>query len=38
MSFADRREAIGALTYWLHTGPRRYGFALIAVIAATVLR
>ncbi len=38
MSFADRREAIGASAYWLHTWPRQYGFALIAVIAATLLR
>lgn len=38
MSFADRREAIGVLTCWLRTGPRRYGFALIAVVAATLLR
>ena len=38
MSFADRRETIGASALWLHTWPRRYGFALIAVVAATVLR
>jgi K+-sensing histidine kinase KdpD len=38
MSFADRRETIGASALWLHTWPRRYGFALIAVAAATLLR
>ena len=38
MSFADRREAIVASAYWLRTWPRRYGFALIAVAAATLLR
>ena len=38
MSSADRREGLGAPTYWLHTWPRQYGFALIAVVAATLLR
>src|SRR4029077_12260772 len=38
MSSADRTEGVAAPTYWLHTWPRRYGFALIAVVAATVLR
>src|ERR1700686_2185370 len=38
MGFADRREAIGASAYWLHTWPRRYGFAMIAVAAAALLR
>jgi PAS domain S-box-containing protein len=38
MSFADRREAIVASAYWLRTWPLWYGFALIAVVAATLLR
>jgi PAS domain S-box-containing protein len=38
MSTADRKGAIGASAYWLHTWPQRYGFALIAVAAATLLR
>lgn len=38
MSFADRREAVRRSVYLLHTWPRRYGFALIAVAAATLLR
>jgi PAS domain S-box-containing protein len=38
MSFADRKGTIGASAYWLHTWPQRYGFALIAVAAATLLR
>ena len=38
MSFADRKGAIGTSAYWLHTWPRRYGFAVIAVVAATLLR
>src|SRR5450432_2003913 len=37
MSFADRREAIGASLYWLRTQPRRYGFAGAAVAAATLV-
>src|SRR5450432_2229959 len=37
MSFADRREAIGASLYWLRTQPRRYGFAVAAVAAATLV-
>ncbi len=38
MSFADRREAIRRSVHFLHTWPRRYGFALIAVAAASLLR
>jgi formate hydrogenlyase transcriptional activator len=39
MSFADQREAIGGPpAYSLHTWPRQYGFALIAVVVATGLR
>jgi PAS domain S-box-containing protein len=38
MSVADRRETIGASAFWLHNWPRQYGFALIAVAAATLLR
>jgi PAS domain S-box-containing protein len=38
MSFADRQGTIGTSVYWLHTWPRRYGFALIAVAVATLLR
>ena len=38
MSFADRREAIGASAYWRYAWPRRYGFALIMVAVATLLR
>jgi hypothetical protein len=38
MSIADRKGTIGTSAYWLHTWPRRYGFALIAVAAATLLR
>jgi PAS domain S-box-containing protein len=38
MSFADRKGSIGASAYWLHTWPQRYGLALIAVAAATLLR
>jgi PAS domain S-box-containing protein len=38
MSSADQRETIGAFPYWLHSWPRRYGFALVAVAAATLLR
>jgi len=38
MSFADRREAIGTSANWLHTGPQRYGFALITVAVATLSR
>src|SRR3984893_6527737 len=38
MSVADRRETIGAPASWLYTWPRQYGFALIAVAAATLLR
>jgi len=38
MSFADRREAVRRSVYLLHTWPRRYAFALIAVAVATLLR
>src|SRR5271169_1414416 len=38
MNFADRREAVRRSVYLLHTWPRRYGFALIAVAVATLLR
>jgi hypothetical protein len=38
MSFADRREAIGASAFWLRTWPRQYGVALIGVTAAGLLR
>ena len=38
MSFADRREAIGASAYWLHTWPRQYGAALIGVTVAGLTR
>jgi PAS domain S-box-containing protein len=38
MSIADRKGTIGTSAYWLQTWPRRYGFALIAVAAATLLR
>lgn len=37
MSTADRREPIGASPHWLRPWPRRYGFAVLAVAAATVL-
>jgi K+-sensing histidine kinase KdpD len=38
MSSADRRETIVASAYWLHTWPRQYGFALVAVTAAALVR
>ena len=38
MSFADRREAIGASASRLDTWPRRYGFALGAVSTAALVR
>jgi PAS domain S-box-containing protein len=38
MNFANRREVIGTSAHWLQTGPRRYGFALITVAVATLLR
>lgn len=37
MSTADRKGPIGTRVYWLHTWPRRYGLALTAVAAATLL-
>lgn len=38
MSSADRRGSIGTSAYWLHTWPRRYGFAAAVVASATALR
>ncbi|HLZ43233.1 MAG TPA: PAS domain S-box protein [Candidatus Sulfotelmatobacter sp.] len=38
MSFADRLGAIGTSANWLRTWPRRYGFALLTVAVATLLR
>ncbi len=38
MSVADRKGTVGAPAYWLSTGPRRYGFALITVVVVTLLR
>jgi len=38
MNSADRREAIRRSVHLLQTWPRRYGFALIAVAVATLLR
>ena len=38
MSSADRRGVLGASANWLQTWPRRYGFALFAVIVATFVR
>src|SRR5579864_4809118 len=38
MSSADRRETAATSAYWLHTWPRRYGFALMTVAMATLLR
>lgn len=38
MSFADRWGPIEASVSWLNSWPRRYGFALIAVVAATLVR
>jgi formate hydrogenlyase transcriptional activator len=38
MSFADRKGTIGSSAYWLQTWPRRYGFALVVVAVATMLR
>lgn len=38
MSSADRREAIEKSAHWLHTKPRQYGFAVLAVLVATALR
>src|ERR1035441_6086066 len=38
MSSADRRETMVASAYWLHTWPRQYGFALVAVTAAALVR
>jgi formate hydrogenlyase transcriptional activator len=38
MRFADCRDATARFVYWLHPWPRRYGFALAAVVAAAWLR
>src|SRR5579864_4143077 len=38
MSSADRRERVGPSAYWLHGWARQYGFALMIVAAATLLR
>jgi formate hydrogenlyase transcriptional activator len=38
MSFADRWEPFAASANWLHTGPRRYALAVVAVGFATLLR
>jgi formate hydrogenlyase transcriptional activator len=38
MSSADRRETMVVSAYWLHTWPRQYGFALVAVTAAALVR
>ena len=38
MSFADKRASTGGSVYWPHTWPRQYGFALMTVAGATLLR
>ena len=38
MSSADRGESIGTTPRWLLSWPRRYGFALLMVAAATLVR
>jgi Domain of unknown function (DUF4118) len=38
MSSADRREITATFAYWLQSWPRKYGFALVAVAAAALLR
>jgi hypothetical protein len=38
MSSADRRETAATSAYWLYAWPRRYGFALMIVAVATLLR
>ena len=38
MSFADRLGAIGTSANWLRTWPRRYGFAVLTAVVATLLR
>ena len=38
MSASGMGNLIGNFCYWLRTRPRRYGFALVAVSVATVLR
>jgi PAS domain S-box-containing protein len=36
MKFADQAGAIGKSAAWLHTGPRRYGFAVLVAVATTL--
>ena len=38
MSFADRRETTARSARWLQSRPQMYGFALAAVLTATLLR
>lgn len=38
MSSADRTGAIGVSANWLQTRPSRYGFAVVVVVAATLVR
>ena len=38
MRFADRAGAIGKSVAWLHTGPRRYGFAVLVAVITTLAR
>jgi len=38
MSTADRRGAIGISAKWLQSWPRRYGFAIVMVAVATLVR
>jgi hypothetical protein len=38
MSSADRSETTAIFAYWLQDWPRRYGFALMMVAVATLLR
>ena len=38
MSLADPAGAIGRSVAWLHTAPRRYGFAVLVLVATTLAR
>ncbi len=38
MSSADQRKPVGASAYWLYSWPRRYGFALVVIILAALVR
>ena len=38
MSSADLREPIAASARWLRSRPRRYGFAIVLVAVATLVR